>query len=109
MKGEKENDQVIVSGMGEMLTLGNEEKDLLRLAPKFCLMEDLNEEEFEADLEECILKIKWEIMSEDDKEEPGLEDIALKVMLGKETCEEINQEHEEEDEIRDAEARSVFV
>ena len=48
-------------------------------------------------------------MSEDDKEEPGLEDIALKVLLGKETCEEIDQEHEEEDEIRDAEAGSVFV
>ena len=39
---------------------------------------------------------------------PGLEDITLAVLLGKEECEKNEQEMEEEEEIRYAEARNIF-
>ena len=38
----------------------------------------------------------------------GLEDITLAVLLGKEECEKNEQEMEEEEEIRYAEARNIF-
>ena len=44
------------------ISITEEEKTLLKLGPKFCMLRNLIEEEFEADLEECIVKIKWDMI-----------------------------------------------
>ena len=47
-------DPVIVEGVGEKLELNDDEMNVLRLGPKFCLYVNLTEENFETDLEEAI-------------------------------------------------------
>ena len=60
--GEKTKDPVIVDDKDDPAVISDEEKDLLRLGPKFCLYKNLSEEEFETDLEECIMKMKWDMI-----------------------------------------------
>ena len=99
---------MIVASMDEEISLNNEEIEVLKLGPKFCLLKNLTEEGFEADLEEAIMKIKWDLMGEDDQEAPGLEDVALRVLLGDEVCNEADQQRAEEQEILEAESRAPF-
>ena len=99
---------VIVEGEGETVTLSEEECEALMLGPKFCLYNNLEEEEFETALEECIMKVKWDLMGEERQPKGGLEEIAFKIALGEEECRQIDLEKEEEDEIVCAEARSIF-
>ena len=74
---------IIISGVGERIKLDNNELEVLKLGPKFCLYVKLVDEDFETDLEESIMKIKWDLMGDDQKVDPGLEDVALEVLLGK--------------------------
>ena len=50
---------------GDNLTLPKEEISLLSLGPKFCLYNKLVEENFEGAVEECMMKIKWDLMGEE--------------------------------------------
>ena len=101
-------DPVIVLGEGEEIILSKEEREISKLGPKFCTYKNLLEEDFEADIEECILKIKWDMMSDENKGEPGLEDKALEVLLGEEVCQQIDEENEEEREMMEGEMRTIF-
>ena len=55
IKSDEIKDPVIITGLDENITLSNEEIELLKLGPKFCVLKDLNDEEFETDIEECIM------------------------------------------------------
>ena len=54
------------------------------------------------------MKVKWDLMSDDDNVEPGLEDKALEVLLGEEVCRNIDDEIEEEKKIEEAMKKNVF-
>ena len=99
MVPEDVKDPVIVEGIGEKIKLSEEEMDVLRLGPKFCLYVNLCEEESETDLEEAIIKIKWDLMSDDKNGKPGEEDIALRILLGGNECDKIDEQKEEEERI----------
>ena len=64
-------DPVIVQGLGETILLNDDEREALKLGPKFCVFNDLNEEVFEADIEECLLKVKWDMMGDEATSEDG--------------------------------------
>ena len=55
---------------------------MLKLGRKFCVLKTLNDEEFEAALEECIMKIKWDMMGDEGKEDSGVEIWRWKSYLG---------------------------
>ena len=108
--GEGMKDPAVVMGEGEELRLTENEIDILRLGPKFCIFKNLCEEEFEADLEETIMKVKWDMMGDElNGKERTTDDIAMEVLLGKKECMRIDEEkEEEEEEIKDAASRSIF-
>ena len=56
---------VIVVRENEVITLSKDEESVLALGPKFCVLNNLNDEEFERELEESIVKLRWELMSEE--------------------------------------------
>ena len=106
---EKIKDPVIVEYNGETVELSEDEIAVLKLGPKFCVFTDLNMEEFETDLEESILKVKWDMMTTDKKKDDrGLEDVALEALLGSEICNQIDNEKEEDLEIKEAEYKTPF-
>ena len=88
---------------------------MLRLGPKFCEYVNLDEEKFEIEIEQAILKYKWETMSDEkgeDEKPRDLSDIARKVLIRElyttEEIEEMNEDEEEAMRMRDAELRQVF-
>ena len=98
---------IIVEFEGETVALSDDEIEVLKLGPKFCVYVDLDSEEFETDLEESILKVKWDMMTTDNvKTDKGLEDVALEALLGKDVCDKIDEEKEEEQEMKEAEYRT---
>ena len=99
---------VLVEGEGESISLSEEECEALMLEPKFCLYNNLEEEEFETAVEECIMKVKWDLMGEEKKTKPGEEDIALGILLGEDACKQIDKDKEEEEELICAESRTIF-
>ena len=54
------------------------------------------------------MKIKWDFMGDNEKTQPGLEDVALKVLLDDDICEEIDAENEEKRDLEEAESRNPF-
>ena len=58
VKAEDIRKPVIVENEGEKVTLSDDEAGALMLGPKFCLYNVLTEEEYETNLEECIMKLK---------------------------------------------------
>ena len=105
---DKTRDPVIVENTGETIVLSKDELELLRLGPKYCLFVNLTEENFETDVEEAVMKIKWDLMGDDGKTPPGEEDIAHRIVLGDNECDRIEEEREEEMDIVDAESRAPF-
>ena len=99
---------VIVEGEGEKIELSDDEIEVLALGPKFCLLNNLDEEQFAADIEECMMKVKWDMRNDDENDDKGDEDIALQVLLGKTECEKIDDEKDEERKIIEAESRATF-
>ena len=74
---------------------------------------DLKMEEFETDLEESIVKIKWDFMTTDKDEKnknkkKGPEDIALEVLLGEEVCRNVDEEIDEEEQMVEAQSKTPF-
>ena len=101
MEGEQLRYPEIVCKRGETLEISNDEKQVLALGPKFCVRKDLDEENFEIELEECIAKIKWDIRSEEEKkgEKIDLADVAIMSILSDDEREEV-EEHEEYEEAK---------
>ena len=66
--GNKEKyEPIIICEKDEEIKLNKDEVELLRLGPKFCVLNDLCGEKFEKEIEECIVKLRWEVMAEDKK------------------------------------------
>ena len=102
-------DPAVVSGGGDMeVTLSKEEKLLLTLNPKFCEYNNINEENFEGELEQTILKYKWDQMGKEMKEKKNTEEDPayrnIEMILDEEHLEEI----EEWNEMEEAKTRMIF-
>ena len=83
-----------------------DEKNFLRLGPKFCVMGCLSEEKFEVDIEECVAKLKWDVMGEELKKKD--EDPAMQAI--DEVIDEDQRADLEEYELQqEGEATSVFL
>ena len=100
-----EDEVVIVSGVNK-LKVDDDEKNMCKLGPKFCVIGSMSEERCEVAIEECIAKLKWDKMGEEIKER-GM-DPAMKAIE-----EVLDQEHlddlEEHEQRLDGEASSVFL
>ena len=90
------------------IELNDEEFEVLSLGQKFCLFVNLNDETFEADVEEVIMKVKWDMMGEEREPKVGVEDVALRVALGTDVCDEIDDAQDEEVAIQEAVTRTPF-
>ena len=92
MRGEELRAPEIVRGDNEVINLTNEEIIVLVLGPKFCVRkEKLSEEEFEVELEECIVKIKWDKRGEYEESKKGKTpaDIAIMSILDDEEKDDV--------------------
>ena len=106
-KWEKEpsKEPAVVCDEGQELVLSKDEINLLKLGPKFCVLGHLSEENFEGELEQCILKYKWDVMGEEKgKQRQSLSDIAIDCVIG----EEGKQESEEYASLLEAKCRMIF-
>ena len=65
VKKEDDADIMVVCMRGEEVNLNEDEKSVLALGPKFCVYNNLNIENFQRELEECIVKYKWELRNEE--------------------------------------------
>ena len=57
----------VVSKPGRNVAIDEDEKNILKLGPKFCILAQLDEERFESELEQTIMKVKWESMGNEEK------------------------------------------
>ena len=57
----------MVGDEGQQLVINEDKRNTLRLGPKFCVMGRLNEENIRVELEQTIMKVKWEILGNKDK------------------------------------------
>ena len=104
---------VIVWREGETFTLSEEEKDFLSLSPKYCILKNLSDERFEIEVEQAIVKYKWELMGEEiekSKREKrrSLADEAIDTLFTDEELLKIEEDIEEGVRIKEAESRMIF-
>ena len=97
LKPEEIKGPVIVCMEGEQIELSDDERSLLSLGPKFSMMKSLRDEDFDASLEEALMKFKWDCMS-DKNEKVEMSDIALDVLL-REICTPEEYEEIKDDEV----------
>ena len=109
IKCEDMQEPVVVCMEGEVIELSEDEKDVLSLGPKFCVLNNLNEEEIEGEVEECIIKFRWEQMKDENDEKEH-------VKFGEDALEAINClfeedeliEHEDDAMLEEARTRIVY-
>ena len=95
----------VVSKPGRNVAIDEDEKNILKLGPKFCILAQLDEERFENELEQTIMKVKWENMGNEEKvRKKSLCDVAIECILDEEQL----RECEEHEEIMEAKARMVY-
>ena len=85
LEGQTIKGPVLVCTKGEEIEISDDERALLSLGPKFCVYKKLDVKNFEAEIEEAILKFKWDIMGEDiakGGKKKELADMALDNLLG---------------------------
>ena len=90
MVAESVEGPVIVCKEGEEFDVSEDERQAMALGPKFCVVGDLSEEEFETAVEECIAKLRWDMMSEEDrkrKEDPAM--AAISEVIDEDQVEEL--------------------
>ena len=98
-------DPSVVCGNGKKLQMSDEEMALLRIGPKFNVMGKLCEERFEVELEQAIMKVKWEIMGNEEKLRKKSEsDVNIESILDEEEL----RECEEYVEMMNAKTRMIF-
>ena len=92
------------------IEISEEEKDLLSLGPKFNVRNRLCEEVFLCEVEECVIKLRWEMMGEEMKtekpEDEAYENIEL--FFTDEENQKTNTEIEEQNQIEEAKSRLIF-
>ena len=98
---------VLVCREGETLELSEDEQKVLMLGPKFCVLRDLDEANFEGDIEECIIKFKWDKMGDEGnkkkhKNDEDLDDL-LEILLDE------GEKQKLEEEILEMEARCRMI
>ena len=69
MVKEDEDDPMVVCEADEEIQLSEDEKDILRLGPKYCVLNKLSEEQFQREVEECIVKYRWELRNNEMRDE----------------------------------------
>ena len=74
---------VIVAGDDELINLDDDESEFLSLRPEYCIFKNLSEEEYENNVEQAILKYKWDSMGDEEKEKKPVDpaDIAMEAVL----------------------------
>ena len=103
-----ENDEILIS---------KDEAELLALGPKFCTVKNLCKESFECEIEEAIVKYRWEIMGEEievnnKKKDPNYDakfEEAYEVMKSELYSKEEIEVMDEEERIKDAELRLIYL
>ena len=109
MKAEEDHEPVIVCMEGEVIELDEDEKSVLLLGPKYCILKNLCEESFEREVEECVIKYRWEL-KKNEREEDEIK------RFGEDIMENINcifdeeelEQHDEDKLMEEAKARMVF-
>ena len=61
MSGDEKQEPVIVCRSNEEIKLSDEELAVLVLGPKFCVYNNLSEATFMREIEEMIVKLRWEM------------------------------------------------
>ena len=80
------------------IQLSDDEASVLSLGQKFCILNDLGEDEFLNNLEQCIIKYNWDRMGEEIKNknvDPA--DIAISAVLSESENESVEEELRKED------------
>ena len=117
LRPQKLRDPVVVRREGEEFELNEDELSVLRLGPKFCEFTNLDEVEFEVEVEQMILKYKWETMGDEKDEKKGemMRDdsilarrILFEELYTREELEDLEADEEDESNMRDAEMRMTF-
>ena len=72
MRKDEEPDPMVVCNVDEGIELSEDEKQVLLLGPKFCILNKLSEETFQREVEEMIIKYRWEMRDQ------GLKDGEMK-------------------------------
>ena len=88
------------------IEVNDDERDMLRLGQKFCVMGNVEEENCVIAVEECVTKLKWEVMGENmkkAKEDPAM--AAINEVIDQEQREEL-KDHERQ---VGGEATNVFL
>ena len=111
MVPDTELEPVVVCRHGEEIVLSKDEQEILSLGGKFNILSNLDEENFEVEVEQMLMKYRWEIMGEENKtknRKTSLSDIALNVLFDDEELKQIEDEQNEELELEEAKTRQVF-
>ena len=61
MKKSDNQEPVVLCREGQEIVFTEDEKSVLLLGPKFCILKNLSEESFEREVEESIIKYRWEL------------------------------------------------
>ena len=111
-------DPVIVCKQDEEIKLNEDEMNVLRLGPKFCEFVNLDEESFEVEIEQTILKYKWETINDEKGEDNGMDaygdpsilarEILFRELFTPEELEDMDEEDQNEMDMKEAEMRMVF-
>ena len=104
MKCEEFDKPQVICGEGVKIVLNENENEFLSLGPKFCIIDKLNEEQFEVALEECIMKLKWDSMGREDKPNKELWEVAIEAVIDDDQREDL----EEFERMEYAKQRMVF-
>ena len=123
LRPQKLRDPVIVCRQGEEVLLNDDEMSVLRLGPKFCEFSNLDEVNFEIEVEQTILKYKWDSMGDEASDKSNGSEgktefvvdrsiIARRVLFEelftREELEDMEAEEEDQLNMRDAEMRCTF-
>ena len=95
MTAQPSEEPMLVKFEDEEMSINEDEKNFLRLGPKFCIYKPLTEEEFEIELEQAIVMFRWEVMGEElEKKNRNLSDVAIEAIQDEDEIEEC-REHEQ--------------
>ena len=105
MTAQPSEEPMVVKFEDEEITINEDEKNFLKLGPKFCIFKNLTEEDFEVELEQAIVKYRWEVMGEEkENKKRNLNDVAIEAIQD----DDEKAECKEYDEMMMGKTRMVF-
>ena len=106
---DEKHEPCIVCYEDENIVISDEEAELLALGPKYNIRNKLDEELFLCEIEECVIKLRWEMMGDEIKKKNDDEAYKnIELFFTEEENEEINEEIREMEDIEFAKARMIF-